>query len=60
MFCTNPQCPGGSVSYECPTEYDSSVHHRCNGCGQEWEEPNPSYIEEQKDQLERDYYDRYR
>ena len=59
MFCTNPNCPGGSVTYCSPTEYDEVVVMECTGCGATWDEPNPRYIEAERDRLEDDYYRRW-
>lgn len=59
MMCTTPECSGG-VSYNSPTEHDESIQFTCNGCGQQWEEPNPRYAEQLKRDVEEEYYNRFR
>jgi hypothetical protein len=57
MFC--PNCDVGDYSYSPPTKYDPEVIITCNNCGTEWYEPNELYIEQQKRDMENEYYERF-
>lgn len=57
-FC--PNCHACDCSYSPPDEYDREVIIRCNICGMEWAEPNPQYIEAEKQRIEDEYYESFR
>jgi hypothetical protein len=59
IFCDNPNCPGGAISYPVTTEDDEMIPVTCEGCGNVWYEPNDRYIDRRCRDMREDYYDRF-
>ncbi len=59
MHCTNPDCPGGAISYPSPDDSMPDIPITCEGCGQTWYEPNEMFIERELEDRRNDYYDRF-